>query len=78
MSPSKVRVATVLAKSALVDAMLAGIATLPLESLAAFSRDARDAAAAESYVRRALEALLDLGRHILSKGLGAGRVVLCT
>ena len=72
MSPSKVRVATVLQKSALVDAMLAGIATLPLESLTAFTRDPRDAAAAESYVRRALEALLDLGRHILSKGLGQG------
>jgi uncharacterized protein YutE (UPF0331/DUF86 family) len=70
--PSKVRAATVLQKSALVDAMLAGIATLPLESPAAFSRDPRDAAAAESYVRRALEALLDLGRHILSKGLGQG------
>jgi uncharacterized protein YutE (UPF0331/DUF86 family) len=65
-------VTTVLQKSALVDAMLAGIATLPLESPTAFARDPRDAAAAESYVRRALEALLDLGRHILSKGLGQG------
>lgn len=72
VSPSKVRVATVLQKSALVDAMLAGIATLPLGSPAAFSLDPRDVAAAESYVRRALEELLDLGRHILSKGLGQG------
>ena len=72
MSPSKIRVATVLQKSALVDAMLAGIAMLPLDSPAAFARDPRDVAAAESYVRRALEALLDLGRHILSKGLGQG------
>ena len=29
-------------------------------------------AAAESYLRRALEALLDLGRHVLAKGLGEG------
>ena len=72
MSPSKVRVATVLQKSAQVDAMLAGIATLPLGSPATFSRDPRDVAAAESYVRRALEVLLDLGRHILSKGLDQG------
>ena len=28
--------------------------------------------AAESYLRRALEALLDLGRHILAKGFGLG------
>src|SRR5450756_1177027 len=69
VSPSKVRVAMVLQKRQLVDAMLAGIATLPLGSPAAFSLDPRDVAAAESYVRRALEALLDLGRHILSKGL---------
>lgn len=27
-------------------------------------------AAADSYLRRALEALMDLGRHILGKGLG--------
>jgi len=72
VSPSKVRVATVLQKSAQVDAMLAGIATLPLGSPATFSRDPRDVAAAESYVRRALEVLLDLGRHILSKGLDQG------
>ncbi len=37
-------------------------------------RDPRNIAAAESYLRRALEALLDLGRHILAKGLGEGAV----
>ena len=72
MSPSEVRVATVMRKSALVDEMLRGLATLPLGSLDAFQSDDRDVAAAESYLRRALEALLDLGRHILAKGLGEG------
>ena len=70
MSPSKVRVPTVMQKSTLVDDMLRGLASLPLTSLEAFQGDARDAAAAESFLRRALEALLDLGRHILGKGLG--------
>ena len=70
MSPSKVRAATVLQKTALIDEMLRGIATLPLDSAAAFARDPHDVAAAESYVRRALEMVLDLGRHILAKGLG--------
>lgn len=70
MSPSKVRAATVLQKTALIDEMLRGIATLPLDSAATFARDPRDVAAAESYVRRALEMVLDLGRHILAKGLG--------
>jgi len=64
--------ATVMRKSALVDDMLRGLATLPLTSLEALQGDARDVAAAESYLRRALEALLDLGRHILAKGLGEG------
>ena len=72
VSPSKVRVATVVRKSSLVDEMLRGLATLPLTSLEAFQGDARDLAAEESYLRRALEALLDLGRHILAKGLGEG------
>jgi uncharacterized protein YutE (UPF0331/DUF86 family) len=70
VNPSKVRVTTVMQKSTLVDDMLRGLATLPLTSLEAFQRDARDAAAAESFLRRALEALLDLGRHVLAKGLG--------
>ena len=72
MTPSEVRLATVLQKSALVDDMLRGLGSLPLESLDAFQKDARDIAAAESYLRRALEALLDLGRHVLAKGLGEG------
>lgn len=72
MSPSKVRAATVIQKLTLLDAMLAGIRGLPLSSPEAFASDPRDVAAAESYVRRALEALLDLGRHVLGKGLGKG------
>lgn len=70
MSPAKVRVTIVMQKSTLVDDMLRGLATLPLTSLEAFQSDARDAAAAESFFRRALEALLDLGRHVLAKRLG--------
>lgn len=70
MSPSKVRVTIIMQKSTLVDDMLGGLATLPLTSLEAFTSDVRDAAAAESFLRRALEALLDLGRHVLAKGLG--------
>lgn len=50
--------------------MLDGIRKLPLESLEAFTADAQTTAAAESYLRRSLEALLDLGRHMLAKGFG--------
>ncbi len=35
-----------------------------------FLSDRRNAAAAESYLRRSLEAIFDIGRHILAKGYG--------
>jgi uncharacterized protein YutE (UPF0331/DUF86 family) len=50
--------------------MLAGIASLPLETEAAFLADARMVAAGESFLRRALEGVFDLGRHLLAKGFG--------
>ena len=52
--------------------MLARIRALPLDDERAFRGDPRNVAAAESYLRRALEALLDLGRHVLAKGFGQG------
>lgn len=70
MSPSKVRLKTVTAKAELVRDMLAAIETLPLASEADFSADPRMVAAGESFLRRSLEGLLDLGRHVLAKGFG--------
>lgn len=70
MTPSRVSASVVAERIAWIDAMLAGIRRLPLDSIEAFNADPRNAAAAESYVRRALEALLDLGRHVLAKGFG--------
>ncbi len=70
MTPSKIRLKTVAAKAEAIRSMIAGIETLPLTSEAAFSADARMVAAGESFLRRSLEALLDLGRHVLAKGFG--------
>lgn len=47
--------------------MLAGLRDLPRDSFEEFGRDRHNVAAAESYLRRAIEALVDLGRHILAK-----------
>lgn len=74
MSPSKIRLKTVTAKAELIREMLAAIETLPLASEAELSADVRMMAAGESFLRRSLEGLLDLGRHVLSKGFG--KVVL--
>jgi uncharacterized protein YutE (UPF0331/DUF86 family) len=70
MTPSLINAAVVADRMTWVTAMLDGIRALPLRSREEFDGDARNAAAAESYLRRALEALLDLGRHVLAKGFG--------
>lgn len=43
--------------------MVRDLSTLPLENVEAFHAEKHFSAAAESYLRRALEALMDLGRH---------------
>lgn len=70
MSPGSVREQVVAAKAEIIEEMLRSIPTLPLESEAAFTSDPRMVAAGESFLRRALEALLDLGRHLLAKAFG--------
>jgi uncharacterized protein YutE (UPF0331/DUF86 family) len=55
-----------------IESMLERIRALPLRDKELFFSHVRDEAAAESYLRRALEALLDLGRHILANGFGKG------
>jgi uncharacterized protein YutE (UPF0331/DUF86 family) len=70
MSPGHIRRVVVADKIELVRRMLQGIGTLPLDDLSSFTADPRMVAAADSYLRRALEALLDLGRHLLAKGFG--------
>jgi uncharacterized protein YutE (UPF0331/DUF86 family) len=52
--------------------MIAEIRALPLATYKEFSANQRDVWAAESCLRRALEAIFDLGRHILAKGFGQG------
>jgi uncharacterized protein YutE (UPF0331/DUF86 family) len=70
MTPSKLRAKVIVERSSWVKNMLASVRSLPLDSLETFRADPRNVAAAESYLRRALEALFDLGRHILGKGFG--------
>lgn len=57
---------------ALISDLLREIRALPLQDSRAFLADRRNVWAAESCVRRSLEALFDLGRHILTKGYGLG------
>jgi uncharacterized protein YutE (UPF0331/DUF86 family) len=70
MTPNYLRAQVIAERSAWIRDMLERLKALPLESFESFTSDLRNPASAESYLRRALEALLDLGRHILAKGYG--------
>lgn len=72
MTPGKISQRIVADRLAWVERMIGEIRTLPLHDQPAFLADARNIWAAESCLRRALEALFDLGRHILVKGFGLG------
>jgi len=72
MSPGKINERVISDKVAWVERMVSEINKLPLESLEAFREESRNIWAAESCLRRALEGLMDLGRHILAKGFAQG------
>ena len=72
MTPSEMRAKTIVDRIGIVRSMLDNLREVPLGSLEEFTSDPRNAPAAESLLRRALEAWMDLGRHILAKGFGRG------
>jgi uncharacterized protein YutE (UPF0331/DUF86 family) len=72
MSPSKISRRIFLDRIAWIDRMIAQIRALPLADRAAFLADSRNVFTAESCIRRALEALFDLGRHVMARGFGVG------
>jgi uncharacterized protein YutE (UPF0331/DUF86 family) len=67
MIASSIRAEIVAEKISYVRNMVEALRTLPLSSYEDFSADTRNVVAAESYLRRALEALFDIGCHILAK-----------
>ena len=72
MTPSYISRRVVTDRLAMIDDMLQEIRALPLGDRAAFFADRRNIWTAESCLRRSLEALFDLGRHMLTKGFGLG------
>ena len=72
MSPGKIVKRIVIDRLDIVEEALRDIAQLPLQSYDTFTADRRNILSAESCLRRALEALFDIGRHILAKGFAVG------
>lgn len=70
MVPGKISKRVIADRLGWVDRMLNEIRALPLNSKQTFMQDTRNIWAAESCLRRALEALFDMGRHIAAKGFG--------
>ncbi len=70
MLPGKISKRVVSDRLMWVDRMVSEIRALPLNSKTKFMQDSRNIWSAESCLRRALEALFDMGRHIAAKGFG--------
>lgn len=68
MTKGKISEAVLSERALWVRRMVSALRALPLQRKQKFLADPRNIAAAESYLRRALEALFDIGRHILAKG----------
>lgn len=69
MTPAKVNGSVIVEKTAWIRKMLADLRDLGLDDREEFLADKHKQAAAESYLRRALEALFDVGRHIDRKSV---------
>ena len=67
MDSEEINESVVSQRSVWVLEMIEALKELPLGNRAEFFKNKHNIAAAESYLRRSLEALFDIGRHILVK-----------
>jgi len=72
MSSEKISQRVVVDRLDWIGKMIDEIRSLPLDDYKSFSQDKRNIWSAESCLRRSIEALMDLGRHVLAKGFGRG------
>lgn len=72
MTPQRISTRVILDRLETIDSLLREIRSLPLNDRDLFFADRRNIWAAESCLRRSLEALFDIGRHILARGYGLG------
>jgi len=72
VTASAVRLKLVRERLAAVAKYVEALRALPRESEEVFLADRRNPDSAESLLRRALEALFDVARHLLAKGKGKG------
>jgi len=72
MTPGSIDLKIVRDRLQLVEQSLEDLHALPHSSLDEFMADRRNPLAADAALRRGLEAMFDVARHLLAKGLGIG------
>ncbi len=72
MTPGAVNLKVVEDRLAIVLRYVTALRGLPASTLEEFLSDPRNPASAESFLRRAIQALFDATRHLLSMGFGLG------
>jgi uncharacterized protein YutE (UPF0331/DUF86 family) len=72
VTPGPINLKVVADRLETVSTCLAALRRLPVASAVEFDADWRNAAAADSALRRAIEALFDTARHLLARGFGVG------
>lgn len=72
MTPGQVNLKIVGDRLQMVEDCLMSLRALPVSSLEEFTSDVRNPAAAESLLRRAIQAIFDTLKHLLSKMHGRG------
>ena len=70
MTPTCISRRVIVERLLILDRMIRQIQRLPLHDEGSFFADSRNVHTAESCLRRALESLFDIGRHMLAKGYG--------
>lgn len=70
MTQGKIDLKVVQDRLAVIREYMDVLRILPTDSPEIFMADPRNAASAESLLRRAIEALLDIARHLLARGFG--------
>lgn len=71
MTPGKVNLNIVSQRVSWIKEMIEALRELPIQNRQKFLGNKHTIAAAESYLRRSLEALFDIGRHILARRFGS-------
>ena len=70
MTPTYLCQRVIVERLSILNQMIRQVQRLPLHDEGSFFADSRNVHTAESCMRRALESLFDIGRHMLSKGYG--------